>query len=122
MSEETKYHVVQLANGKSIIYFTDMFGARWNNPMYLEPRRGNDGQTHLHFLPFCEYGEQDHCDPIASCHVLVKYTPAPDVVRIYKLFLADFAKAREQARAARAASATATAGNVTPLGTANLGK
>ncbi len=122
MSETGIYHVAHLVNGRSVIYTSSQLGTRWLNPMYVEPRRGDQGQTYLHFIPMCEFGESDESNPVTDCHVLVRYEPSPDVVRIYNLFLADFTKARAQAKTAREQSAAATADNVTMMATAKIDK
>lgn len=118
--EGVQHHVAKLADGRSVVYSTDMFKNRWKHPMFVEPRKGQDGTTYLHFLPFCEFGDDEYCEAVGDCHVLVKYAPSPDVTRIYNLFLVDFLKAREQAKAAREAAASQATDNVTPMATAKV--
>jgi len=101
MDEEIK--VVVLTNGRSVIFKSG--GVRWEDVMFIDAVPSKEtGNMVLNFMPVAAFAEDPTTLPFNESQILTKYNPAPDVIRIYKMFLIEFSKNREQAKAAKEAA------------------
>lgn len=116
-AKEINVKIAVLLGGNNVIYKEKK--GEMEDVMFIEPKANEQGMTFLNFTPLCMYGQEVTLDPFRPEHVMATYVPSDDVIRIYTLFLDDYAKARQQAEAARAAAAE-TGGNITPMATARM--